>query len=279
MDGETPALRPLDFGEILDVAIKIYFRHARTLLAIVLLIVAPAQALIGLIDVSLTEGTISGVEEEPVAEDEDLSAFVGGFVLVGLISILSTSLATAACYKAVVDAYLGEKPSARDSLAFVGRRLHSVIWILFLTYFLSGLALLALIVPGVWLFISWTVALPVLLTEDVRGSKALGRSFRLVRGRWWATFGIVLLGTILASVVSAIVGGIVGAIAFSAESDVAIFLVNAVAGTLGAVISTPFAAAFVTVLYVDLRVRKEAFDLQLLAERLGRPPAPEPAGA
>jgi hypothetical protein len=276
---QTPQLRPLGVGEILDVAIKIYFRHARTLLAIVLLIVAPAQALIGLIDVSLTEGTVAGVEEEPVSVEEDLSAFVGGFALIGLISILSTSLATAACYKAVVDAYLGEQPSARDSLAFVGRRLHSVIWILFLTYVLAGLALLALIIPGVWLYISWTVALPVLLTEDVCGSKALGRSFRLVRGRWWATFGIVLLGTILAGVVSAIVGGIVGAIAFSAESDVAIFLVNAVAGTLGAVIATPFTAAFVTVLYVDLRVRKEAFDLQLLAERLGRPPAPEPAGA
>ena len=36
-------------------------------------------------------------------------------------------------------------------------------------------------------------------------------------------------------------------------------------------------AAVITVLYVDLRVRKEGFDLQLLAERVGL--AARPAGA
>jgi hypothetical protein len=43
------------------------------------------------------------------------------------------------------------------------------------------------------------------------------------------------------------------------------------------VIATPAAAAFVTVLYIDLRVRKEGFDLLLLARRLGveRPPGQE----
>jgi hypothetical protein len=106
----------------------------------------------------------------------------------------------------------------------------------------------------------------------VRGFAALRRSFRLVRGRWWPTFLIVLLGFILAGVVSAIAGGLVGALAFAADSEVAEFLVNVLAQILGSAISTPFTAAFITVLYVDLRVRKEGFDLQLLAERLGGSP-------
>jgi hypothetical protein len=39
-------------------------------------------------------------------------------------------------------------------------------------------------------------------------------------------------------------------------------------------IATPAAAAFITVLYIDLRVRKEGFDLLLLARRLGVERAP-----
>ena len=273
-------MRPLGVGEILDVAIKIYFRYAWTLFKIVLLVVAPAQALIGLVDLSATEGAFSGVEQEPALEEEDLGTFIGGLSAIVLLTILSTSIATASCFKAVADAYLGEQPGAAESLRFVAQRLLAVIWILVLTYVLGSLALLALIIPGIWLFVSWTVALPAMLTEDVRGLDALRRSFRLVRGRWWPTFGIVLLGTILAGIVGAIVSGIVGALAFFAESDVAVFLVNLVGGTVGALITTPFTAAFTVVLYVDLRVRKEAFDLQLLAERIGRrsaPAAPEPA--
>ena len=141
-----------------------------------------------------------------------------------------------------------------------------------LTYLLGGLALVALIIPGIWLFVSWTVAVPALLTEDVRGLKALRRSFQLVRGMWWRTFAIFLLGYILAGILSSIVSGVVVGIAFAADSPVAEFAVTALANILGALVSTPFTAAFVTVLYVDLRVRKEGFDLQLLFERLGGAP-------
>ncbi len=49
------------------------------------------------------------------------------------------------------------------------------------------------------------------------------------------------------------------------------FAGNTIAGTLSRVVTTPFTAAFVTVLYFDLRVRKEAFDLQrCLASEAGR---------
>ena len=51
------------------------------------------------------------------------------------------------------------------------------------------LATLALIVPGIWLFVSYSVAVPALLLERIGPVEALRRSFRLVRGRWWPTRG------------------------------------------------------------------------------------------
>ena len=131
-----------------------------------------------------------------------------------------------------------------------------------------------LIVPGVYLYVCFAVAVPVLLTEGVKGRKALGRSRRLVRGRWWGTFGVVFLGAILVGIVE---GALVGLTAIvttldTADPTLGSFIFSTTATVLASVISTPLSAAFITVLYFDLRVRKEAFDLQLLAEQIGVEP-------
>ena len=73
---------------------------------------------------------------------------------------------------------------------------------------------------------------------------------------------------------NAAVGTAGNAVSASSNSLAGIVL-NVIAGTLSKVLTTPFTAAFVTVLYFDLRVRKEAFDLQLLAQRIGVEPSPE----
>jgi integral membrane sensor domain MASE1 len=119
------------------------------------------------------------------------------------------------------------------------------------------------------------VAVPVLLTEGVKGRKALERSRQLVRGHWWRTFGVVVLGTILAGVLSGAIGAVViGVTSVSDHRSLTAIVVSVVGNTAGRLITVPFSAAFVTVLYFDLRVRKEAFDLQLLAARIGVDPDP-----
>ena len=107
--------------------------------------------------------------------------------------------------------------------------------------------------------------------EGLRGRKALGRSRRLVKGFWWRTFALVVLGSLLASIVGLALGGALGALTFAAEGDVAMVAANLLATVVAGVVTTPFIAAMTIVLYIDLRVRKEGFDLALLAERFGEP--------
>jgi hypothetical protein len=107
--------------------------------------------------------------------------------------------------------------------------------------------------------------------EGAGPSRALGRSRELVRGRWWGTCGVAVVGYLLVSIVSLALTGLVVGVAFAnpARNTVTGFALNTLAGTIGSMIATPAAAAFITVLYIDLRVRKEGFDLLLLARRLG----------
>ena len=264
-----PQLRPLGIGEILDVAIKITFRHWWTLARAVLVVVVPLQLLSAIVGLSASEGVVTTGGETGTIDTDELWTFLAATLVAVLLALLAQTIATGACFKAVADAYLGRMPSWRRSLAETLRHLHSILWISFLTFLLGGLALIAFVIPGIWLFIAWTVAVPALLTEGVKGRKALGRSFRLVRGFWWRTLAIVLVGSVLAGIIQAGVTGVLLGLTLSVDSELVDALANFLAAVVASAITTPFVAAVTIVLYVDLRVRKEGFDLALLVARLG----------
>jgi len=288
-------LRPLGVGEILDVGIKIYTRNLLTLFKIVAVVVIPVQFLTAIITLTATPdalvGPMTGETEfqpgEPVEESE-FWTFLAGLGLILLLGFLSSTLATAASFKAVGAAYLGGAPDWRSSLSFATRKLHSVLWVSILSGLFTVLGFIALIVPGIWLYGCYAVALPALLTEDTRGTKALRRSFRLVRHRWWPTFGLLILTAILAGLVGQAIGLLFTGLIFTPLGD-SVFVsvvLNALSSTIASVLTTPAVAAITSVLYFDLRVRKEGFDLQLLAQRIGAtatgpsmaPAAPEWSG-
>lgn len=274
----APSLRPLEIGEILDVGFKIYTRHFGLLLKTVALVVVPVQIIGGLILLGSVEdprvitggqfGATDTVADTTGAIANALVTFVGG----GLAQLV----ATAACVKAVSDAYLQQAPSAGESLRFAGRRLHSLVWISILQVALLVLAFLALVVPMIWLTFAWIVAFPAMLLEGHKGRKALGRSFRLVRRRWWPTFGVMLVAYLLVGVVSFLSGVVLGVVSFTSIGDnlLATVAVATAANSFAYLIATPFTAAIVVLVYFDLRVRKEGLDIALLAGRIGVP-APE----
>jgi hypothetical protein len=287
----APALRPLGVGEILDVGIKIYFRNAWTLFRIVLFVVLPTQILVNVIQVSaLPEGVKSSYSFEPTPtftsdrtslSGRETATFVTGFVIALLINALAGKLAQAACFRAVTDAYLGEGSDWRSSLRFALRRLLAVVAVSVLSTIFIALGTIACLVPGIYLWGAFFVAVPALLVEGIRPMRALGRSRELVRGRWWGTFGVALLGYLLVAIVGATLSGVVLGLAFSspAQNTVAGFTLSVIATTVSSMLTTPAVAAFATVLYIDLRVRKEGFDLYLLAQRLGVEPTDLSGGA
>lgn len=278
----TPELRPLSVGEVLDVSIKIFFRNAATLFAIVLPIVLPVQLFSSLVELSLATDDDPFATTSPtgdvIFDTDELWLYVTGFVVIIALAVVASTAATGACFKAIGDAYLGERPTVKESLGFALRRVHSIIWVTFLGGFIAVLGLFLCIVPGVWLYVAFAVAVPALLMEGVRGRRALGRSRRLVKGRWWPTFGIIVLGSLLVGIVGFAITGALQAVTLAdVDNDLISVVVGTIGGTAASTLTTPFQAAFVTVLYFDLRVRKEGFDLQLLAERLGLAPPPDGA--
>ncbi len=280
-EGIRPRLRPLSLGEILDVSIKICLRHWRTLLKAVLIVVVPVEIVSTALTADYTASSFdfsANADKTPEETLDELNSYLGGLAISTLLQVLAVLLASAACFRAIAQAYLGDSPDWRGSLSYALHRAGPLLWLTLLYAMGVGFATLLLIAPGVWLYIAWAFAMPVLLVEGLRGRTALGRSYQLVKGRWWRTFGVLAVGFILAGVVSTIVQGafLVGIIV-EPDNDLLVLVLSALAGVVGLAIGTPFQAALLTVVYFDLRVRKEGFDLELLAQGIGGsvPAAPD----
>ena len=284
-EGVRPRLRPLSLGEILDVSIKICLRHWRTLLKAVLIIVVPVEIVSTALTADYTTeygaspfDFSTDPDKTPEQTLDELNSYLGGLAISTLLQLLAVLLAGAACFRAIAQAYLGDAPDWRGSLSYALHRAGPLLWLTLLYTLGVVFATVLFIAPGVWLYIAWAFATPVLLVEGLRGRKALGRSHQLVKGRWWRTFGVLIVGFILAGVVTSIVqGAFLLGIIIEPDNDVLVLVLSALAGIVGLAISTPFQAALLTVVYFDLRVRKEGFDLELLAQGIGGsvPPAPD----
>jgi membrane-anchored glycerophosphoryl diester phosphodiesterase (GDPDase) len=137
--------------------------------------------------------------------------------------------------------------------------------------------LAALIYLGTML--AFTPSLIVL--ERLEIFPAIARSFKLVRGDFWRVFGIRLLAVIVAEVVATAVavpfsfGGQILLISASSTAATLIALVLlAVGGAIAQIITAPFSAGVVVLLYTDRRIRAEAFDLVLQTGAAYGPGAP-----
>ena len=138
----------------------------------------------------------------------------------------------------------------------------------------GALMILAGIVVAVWLGVRWFSGAYAVVIEGKGPITGLGRSWNLVTGSWWRVFGILLVfGIVITAVilVIAIPVGIIGAIAGAiAAGEQGAGVVGALAGALATVVVTPFAYIAGTLIYFDLRVRKEGFDLDTLAAETSR---------
>ena len=277
---EPAGLRPLGVGEILDVAIPIYRSRFAALVNEVSIVLAPVFLLGALIQLSVpNEDDFFETTQPGATPDFDADRFwalLAGTVLVGILTYIAAQLATGACFKAVGGAYFDEPADWRASLRFARARIGSLLWLSVLLVVFLIPAALAFILPAVYLYVAWTVAAPVLLLEDVRGRAALKRSRALVKGRWWPTLLILILVGILTSIVQLLFLGLFAGVVSVSDNEVAQAVAEAVAQIAGSALTTPLSAAVLTVLYFDLRVRKEGFDLELLARRIGADPAAVP---
>jgi hypothetical protein len=226
-----------------------------------------------------------------------LPVILGTLILAFLVQVILTGLLTAVVGRGV----LGHKVSMGEAWQIALPRLPAVLgasvlslviivapWLL-LGLLITGLVLvrldglavafgalggIAAICLTIWFSVMLSLAAPAVVLERLRPSAALARSWRLATRSFWRILGILLLALLVVlvagvvlqvpfNVLADLTGGSGGLLGLQGTPSVAAVIITTVGSIVAGAVTRPVSAAVTVLLYLDLRMRREGFDLAL----------------
>lgn len=273
-------LRPLSPGEILDRTFSLY-RQNFVLFVGIMAIPHVLTLGINLAQVLLTKPAPVAHAALLQTKPWGVSGGVLGLgVFVGLLTLAVTVVAylfsQGATIYAVSDIYLGRTTTIGASLSRMWGQLLNLLGVSLLNGLAIVLAALFLIIPGVYLACRLIVCVPAALLEDLGARASLERSFELTKGNAARAFGIYVIYIAMLYAILLLFSVPALFLIATAAKDPGMLrvamLLEQVGTFLAQTLVGPFFLIATSVFYFDLRVRKEAFDLQMLMNPLGIAP-------
>lgn len=218
---------------------------------------------------------LSDTSDEPAAEvppNADVAGSVDPMAAVGVIVLFAVVLGIAflviamymLCISTMAYGTFQDLRGRRVGVAECLRRglstVFPVVGVAFLGTLIVSLGTLALIIPGIILWIMFWVAVPVAVVERPGVIASLRRSAQLTKGHRWRIFGIVLVIALL----NGLANGIVLVPFATMSGDVALAVANIVAYLI-TVFFIAWGAVAAAVAYHDLRLEKEGVGVNEIA--------------
>lgn len=267
---------PMSVGGILDKTFTLYRRNFLRFITIVAVIQTP----IALISLIWTSTLVQGIPDGSAAqvgtpeyrgpEAASLAIIAAGSMVTLLTTVVGHALCQGALARSVSEAYLGNEITVGQTFRGVLPKLMPLIGASILVGLVVGLGFLLLVVPGVIFGLWFFVATPSIIVENQGVISGMSRSKALVSGNLGKVFAVGLLVWLIAMVISvpmAWIATFASAVLAGGNATLGLFI-SQFAGLVGEVLAAPVGAAAAILLYYDLRIRKEGFDLQMLAQSM-----------
>jgi len=298
---DGPTLRPLGVGDIVDRVFGIYRQRplmfitiaAIPYLLLVLVIAALTASFAGGAIVALAPLLTGDVTPETLQVERYVPVLgtLVAFALLVMVAAIAVSLVqSASLIVAMAARYMGRETTVGAALgAGIARSLDLFVMgiLAFLTFtgMWTALIVAMVVLPQWWTVIlavggglvatvfltaSWMVSPAIVILEQAGPVAALRRAWALSTGGRWRILGLILLLSVLQVVLSSLLSFVLLA-SFATDQVVQLILQQAV-NLIATIAWAPVYWGTFAVLYYDLRVRREAYDLQLAAEALPRTP-------
>jgi hypothetical protein len=299
-------LRPMDFRDVLDDTFDLYKENFILFVTITAIVYLPFQLVLGTFRFP---GAGSPATDPAVVWGSLLSRSPGL-----ILWIFAYYLTVGALTTAVSERYLGRKITPREAYRSILGRFGAFVWTLFLNMILLGAGIMllalaaALLIGGIAAFggavgiviavvfglifaaagflyaFSFSFVIPVFALEGKSGRTAIQRSAQLVFYRPLKIAGSIMLIGFITAFISGIlmmpVALLTGALGGSGAepSRLAGLASGAFNGIVQALIQ-PIQLTVIVLLYYDVRIRREGFDLEMLANELRGSNRSEPSPA
>ena len=180
------------------------------------------------------------------------------------LAAFQSSIVTAAGVIVISENLLGKLVSVRKAYSRMLNLLFPLLGALLLFTFAIGIGLIV-VIPGIVVYVWFCLVAPVVIIEREGGFGALRRSRVLVKGFFQKAFILVVLLTgvqtfvVIFPLILSFANSSILSSFFSLFSICLLLLIE------------PFKIISTTMLYYDLRIRKEGYDLQVLTQELATP--------
>lgn len=250
---------PFGVGGVISDTFSVFFSRFGTFFILGLI---PALIVAGATYLLL--GDLAIGDDDPAAFAELFATPAGlalFFAATLVLPVLGFSISTAMIVRAAYDVKLGRPTNLG---AYVGPAIANIIPIVVLTLLitlLASVAMLALIVPGLYVYAMFSAAVPAIVIERA-GFGALGRSAALTKNYRWSVLGAFLIMVVIAVLTSSVIQfGVIDTIRNAGVTPALVLLIfAAMNGLLGGV-----SAVFYSMIYARLRAIKEGAGVDQLA--------------
>jgi hypothetical protein len=264
---ETRRFEPMSVSRILDETFSIYRGNFVALITIVALIEVPMALIQGLAQSSVAR---SNTPDTPAAVLQ-----LGGYAITAVVAMLGQTLASGALTQSVSGFYLGQPISLGQAYQAVWPKVLTLFCAALLVALVVGVGILLLVVPGVIFSLWFALTTPTIVVEDLKVKGGMSRSMALAKGNLGKIFSVMFLVFVI-SMVIAIPFSLAGLALHNtllATSPTAAVVSTHLARVAASVLAMPIGALAIILLYYDLRIRKEGFDLQMLVQSMDAKPA------
>ncbi|HEY3924407.1 MAG TPA: hypothetical protein VGL75_07585 [Acidothermaceae bacterium] len=309
-------LRPLSVGEVLDGSFSTIRQYPRIVFGFAAVLSVIAQLIRLLVGLALNNvpGTFGSTSFSPNNNDDStqnlhtVATSLGGTAATLVVDALCVAILAGVVTGVVGKAVIGQRADGREIIAAVRQRWFGLLVVSVLAEILpwtpfiligigvvlgavsTGLGIfvgvvggLAALVLGPLLWGRLAVAVPIFILERRGPGASIARSWRLVNGAFWRTWGLRALVQIIVSVAASILSVplvlvlLPSALNGKTPSTTALVLL-VILGAVVWMLTQPLIAASLTLIYIDRRMRAEGLDVQLTqAARAAATPASQAA--
>ncbi|WP_243058892.1 hypothetical protein [Nocardioides sp. SR21] len=298
-------LRPLGLGDIYDAAFRIIRFNPKATVGSAVLVTAAAMAIPIVVTAILTvlvDFTADNGGELTTAELIGVVGSFGSLTIGALLQSVGMVLVTGMIAHVTAAAAIGRRLTLGEAWAAThGSRWRLIGLTVLLALMTFGLVLVYVVlwipvtlllptwaiivfgivsVPAFLVFLLWFwirvyyLPVPALMIERTTVFRAIGRGYRLTSRQYWRTFGIGVLTLIIVQIAGGLLSfpftlaaQIIGAGVVSSQwAPLLVVLLSAIGSVLAAAFTAPFTAAVTSLQYLDQRMRKEAYDVELMTQ-------------
>ena len=242
-------------GALLDKASRLYLQNFSLMFSISAIVHIPSIAL----NIVRSARNVTGTRASfPAAMLELLAILIEFFVIFPWTGGAAT--------QAVSEIYLGNEVTLAGALRAAWSRYGTLLKSHFIPVLAFLVGLVMLVVPGILWYVSYIFITPIVMIEGLSHNRDIRqRSRALVQGYRGKAFVIVAANLFILILSQA---GLRSLTRFFIGAAVTTNIAPLLNGSVGILVS-PMSSLAMILLYYDLRIRKEGYDLELLCREIG----------